>query len=360
MNTSRRLMETMDANGYDAEMNTEYIREEVGNCESVEELKDRILPLLKSQSAAWAEKVAQIMEEGGYNQSSFAQACGVSRQTVIKWCKGAVPKNRETFIRIGIAAHYDRDGINRLLVRNGRYPALYAKTLEDCVALYIINGAYGEDAGAQYRDILGRIRDSIMLRKKAAAEAGYMETIAVNAELSRVRTPDELEQFIRDNSAIFALSYRTLYAHIKSNLAANYGEHVTTYELALSQDWSSSLRQCISAINQGTWYPTRNKIISIGLHLNMTCEEVNDMLALAHMEPLCAKNPFESVMIYVMEDADLNGLLEEENEDGETNEDYDPDVLVKYARDVLREVNIPEMADFLQELPDDEDDDRNE
>lgn len=331
------------------ELRTEYLRDEVARCESIDELRDQIFPLLRDQSQAWTVKVNEIIAENDYTKTAFASACGVSRVTVDKWCKGAVPKNRETFLKIGMAAHYDRDEMNRLLVRNGRYPALYAKTLEDCVCLYVLGQDYGEHAVKQYQDILERMR-AVITQQNDTVPDRNMETVYVNNALSEVRDTDTLEAFVKENSAMFTLAYNKLYSEIRSYLEdTRYMDANNMFQLAESQNWSSSMRQCMSAINQNKWYPTRNKIISIGLHLSMDHEEIDDLLKLAYMEPLCAKNLFESVMIYVLEDADLNDLLNMERED------YDPDGLCRYAREVLTELDMSEMADFLKELPEDKD-----
>ena len=85
--------------------------------------------------------------------------------------------------------------------------------------------------------------------------------------------------------------------------------------MAQIQGWSSSLRQCVSAINQNKWYPTRNKVISLGLHLSMDHEQIDELLELAHMEPLCAKN----------------------------------------AREILSKLKLPEIDSFLAELPEEDD-----
>ena len=116
------------------------------------------------------------------------------------------------------------------------------------------------------------------------------------------------------------------------------------HDLANCQGWSSSLRQCVSAINKKKWYPTRNKIISLGLHLSMDHEQIDELLRLAHMEPLCAKNIFESIIMFVLDDASLNDVLNVES-DG-----YDPDELCKRAKNVLCELELPEVAAFISEL----------
>lgn len=326
---------------------TIYIKEKVSNCDSIEDLRMQILPMLKNQQQEWSRKISEIISELGYTKSKLAEKCGVSRVAVDKWFKGSIPKSRETFFRIGLVAGYDLEKMNQLLQRYGQYPALYSKSLEDCVCIFVINQKYGDSAIDKYHYILDKIKKSIT-RNYSADEVEDIETEKFDKKLNEVQSEDGLEEFITDNIAMFANAYHKFYAYVKMNLAANeYANNV--YELALGQEWSSSLRQCVSAIRQGKWYPTRNKIISLGLHLSMDNEQIDEMLELAHMEPLCAKNIFESVIIFILVDASLNDMLDSELDE------FDPDYLCNYAREVLEELDIPELQDFLSELPKDED-----
>ena len=86
------------------DLETIYIKDEISKCEGIEELKERIFPMIRTQQEQWTEKINQIITESGLTKSKFAEVCGVSRVSVNKWCKGAIPKNRETFLRIGMVA----------------------------------------------------------------------------------------------------------------------------------------------------------------------------------------------------------------------------------------------------------------
>ena len=83
---------------------TVFIKDEISRCEDLDELKEKIFPLLRSQQEQWAHKVSEIISENDYTKSKFAEVCGVSRVSLDKWCKGSIPKNRETFLRLGMAA----------------------------------------------------------------------------------------------------------------------------------------------------------------------------------------------------------------------------------------------------------------
>lgn len=330
-------------------LKTVFIRDEISKCEDIEELKENIFPMIKTQREQWIRKINEILEQSGYTKSRFAQLCGVSRVALNKWCSGSIPKNRETFLRIGMAAGYDLEKINQLLQRYGQYPALYSKNLEDCVCIFVIGKDFGGETIDKYNYILNRIKENIIRDDDTTAE--NLSTALFDEKLSDVKDEDALEQFINENSAVFSMAYHKFYAYVKMHIMANYqGFGGTVFELAQGQGWSSSLRQCVSAIRQNKWYPTRNKIISIGLHLSMDHDQIDEMLELAHMEPLCAKNIFESVIMFILDDASLNNMLDAESDE------YDPDALCRYAREILTGLDLPEVEAFISELPEMDDD----
>lgn len=325
-------------------LETEYIKDEVGFCTDIESFKREILPMLESQQVQWARKFSEILANSGYTKARFAEVCGVSRVSVNKWCKGAIPKNRETFLRIGMAADYDMEHMNQLLWRYGQYPALYSKSLEDCVCIFVLNNYSGTEKLSKYQYILNKIKETII--RDESAETDNVSTEKFDELVAGLQGEEELEQFITDNIAMFSFAYHRFYAYVKMNINANYPLAATSiHDMADGQGWSSSLRQCVSAIRQNKWYPTRNKIISLGLHLGMDSEQIDEMLELAHMEPLCAKNIFESVILFILEDARVNNVL------NTAADDYDQDALLVYAHKVLKELNLPEMEAFISELP---------
>ncbi len=323
---------------------TVYLRDEISRCEDVFELKERILPMLKTQQDQWKDKINALIGESGLTKTRLAEMIGVSRMAVNKWCNGAIPKNRETFLRIGMAAGYNREKMDQLLMRYGRYPALYAKSLEDCVCIYVLDKGCKTETLQNYDFILNRIKENII--REESSETEDITTERFDEKLSVVRDEDELERFIAENTSVFAMTYHKFYAYVKMHIKANYESFDgNVFALAEGQEWSSSLRQCVSAIRQNKWYPTRNKIISLGLHLSMDHEQIDEMLELAHMEPLCAKNIFESIIMFVLDDADLNNILDE------GSDEYDPDALCDYAREVMEKLDLPEVESFITELP---------
>lgn len=326
----------------DKELSTLYIRDEIGKCEDVEELKNRIFPMLKEFRQLWEVKINEIISQSGYNKTEFAKLCDVSRMSVNKWCNGAMPRNRETFLKIGMAAGYNREQVDQLLQRYGRYPALYPKSLEDCICIYVLENEKKEERIEKYNYILEKIKSKIINSDNKDVD---VPTKFFDEKLSDVEDESGLEKFIEENSAAFSTAYNRLYSYIKMELSNNYGVDADNiYKMADMQNWSSSLTHCVYAINQKKWYPTRNKIISLGLHLSMDMEQIDDMLDKAHMEPLCAKNIFESIIMYILEDASINNMLDVKKDN------FDPDELCRQAKEVLSDFDIPEVEVFINEV----------
>ena len=331
----------------ESNFSTMYMRDEIGRCETLEELKDNILPLLKAHREQWVLKINEIITQNNYTKTAFAELCDVSRVTVDKWCKGSLPKNRETFLRIGLVAHYNIDEMNLLLQRYGRYSGLYSKNLEDCVCIYVLKN-HQKDALEKYVDILNEIKGTIS--KDHSKDSENLTTEKFDVKLSEVQNRDELETFITENIAMFSFTYHKFYAYVKMCIADNYKDWGSkVYKMAAGQGWSSSLRQCVSAIRQKKWLPIRNKIISLGLYLSMDHDEVDEMLRLAHMEPLCAKNIFESVIMFILDNASLQNMLEKNSDESDTEDLY------QYAESVLKELEFPEFAEFISELSEKDD-----
>ena len=169
--------------------------------------------------------------------------------------------------------------------------------------------------------------------------------------LSSLSTLPEMHAFVAENTSVYRDQYSKLYTYVEDfiqrNLLSDGIEEDSVYNLANSQQWSSSLRHCVSEISQKKWYPDRNKIISHGIHLNMDVDQINKMLELAQMEELCAKNPFENAIIYALENAQLEDVIDTDG----------TDTLYVYFRRVLESLDYSGVDFFMDELPDDYDDD---
>lgn len=322
---------------------TNDLEEELLQCDNLDDLKEEILPRLQEQRIAWQWKIEQILRENEYSVTEMAKLCEVSAPSVRKWCKGSLTQSREMFIRIGFAAHYDLAEMNRFLQRYGRYPQLYAKSLEDSICIFILSSKSLPHTYQCYRRLIESMQADISGRKPDAQTV--YATTEMEAYITHIQDEELMRQFVQEHVGEYRSAYDKLYKYIQTYLNRNRMSSVdetqmSIQELAEQQNWSSSLRHCISGIRSGHWFPTRRKIISLGVHLNMDLDEVNQMLELAQMEKLCTKNPEEAVLIFALEDARLNDAI---CCDG-------MDVLCNYVKDIFAQLQMEDAEYILDDL----------
>ena len=332
-----------------SEITTGYLYDVASRSESLEEYK-KLLVSIADQKKNWTQIINQIVSDNGYSASEFGKVCGVSRQAAQKWMNGAVPKKRETFIRIGFAAHYNLEQMNYFLQRYGRCNKLYPMCLEDSVYIFVLNSDTIEHTYQSCQSIIDLLKVELTTTEEDNQNESY-ETIALLESLSSLSTLPEMLAFVAENTSVYRDQYSKLYTYVEDfiqrNLLSDGIEEDSVYNLANSQQWSSSLRHCVSEISQKKWYPDRNKIISLGIHLNMDVDQINKMFELAQMEELCAKNPFENAIIYALENAQLEDVI---YTDG-------TDTLCVYVRRVLESLDYSGVDFFMDELPEDYEDD---
>lgn len=329
---------------------TEQLYDYVARSESVDEYKNIVVGL-KSQQDEWKTVINNIMTAKGYNASQFAKVCRLSRQSVQKWMNGSVPRSRDTFLRIGFAAEYDIDEMNFFLQRYGRCNKLYARNLEDSVCIFVLMSNVIEHTYEKYEEIIRLIKAEFAENDNNESEVDEVyDTSSISFKITSLESVAQMLEFVHNTAYVFKQQYLKFYNYveefIQKNLINDETNEDNVFLLANSQQWSSSLRQCVSEISQKKWYPQRNKIISLGIHLNMRIDQMNTMLELAQMEPLCAKNPFESVIIYALENAELEGII---SCDG-------TDELCLYVKRILMSLNLEPFEFFMDELPDEESD----
>lgn len=326
---------------------TSKLRDEAGKCEDISDI-EKIIEMLQEERPFWSEQINRIIAENRYTKTKFAELCGVSRPAVLKWCNGSIPSSRDDYIRIGFAAKYSLDGMNYFLQRYGKYPALYPKSLEDSVYIFVLNSDTYPHTYDFCKQTIKQIKDAI-LQKNTNGTHVY-ETDFLRKEILNLTSVDQLESFIEENAASYGSAYEKFYNQVIAILMANavsagmtYADQPSINGLAEAQGWTSSMKQCVSGIRCRTWFPFRRKVIALGIHLNLTVSQIDNLLEYAKMEPLCAKNPVECAIIFAITDAELNNRILD-NEDGS--------MLYEYVHKTLTKLNITDAKLLLNDIGD--------
>lgn len=333
---------------------TAYVAGELENCEDIEDVRQQILPLLTNQRKAWTYKIEQILQEKGYSCRRMAQLCRVSEPAVRKWRRGALPQSRDMYIRIGFAAGYNLAEMNTFLKRYGKCPQLYVKSLEDSVCMFVLRSNVLPHTYDAYQQLLDMVRQELQGAsddpQHPDGDAAY-STQHLSERLWDIESMEEMVAFVRSNIPSFRQAYDRLYRAVNTFLEINLmsesfleqdSRRASFHAMAVESQWSASLRRSVSEIRQKKWFPLRHKVISLGLHLNMDTQQINDLLECAQMEPLYAKNPIEAAIIWAINEAKLNSENDALIQNGSSE-------LCEFVRDVLVQLDLEEEGSYLIE-----------
>lgn len=326
---------------------TGMIDSNLNSCSDIDELKAQLLPLLQSQRALWIEKIEQILSENNYTCRQLAELCKLSEPAVRKWRRGTLPQSRDMYIRIGFAAGYSLDEMNAFLKRYGKCPQLYIKSLEDSVCMFVLQSGSLAHTYETYLNLLDLIRQELQETADTARQA--FTTTHLSEYFASVRSTEEMIEFAKNHAPSYKQAYARLYSYIIAFLQINLkneivndgdGRKASFHSMASESGWSSSLRHCISEIRNKRWFPLRHKVISLGLHLNMDTEGINQMLQYAQMEPLYVKNPIEASIVWAIEEAKLSSLEDEIIPDGSSD-------LCDFVKSVLVQLGLDEEDHYI-------------
>lgn len=323
---------------------TKTLFDRVSRCESLEEYKE-LFKSLGDHREEWSKQINRILTKNNYSVTEFAKKCKVSRVTVQKWKNGSLPKSRETFIRIGFAANYNLEEMNNFLERYGRCQRLYARNLEDSVCIFVLTSEDIEHTYEKCEAIIDLIKKE--MEEAFIEEKLLYDTADVLSKLIKLHSLEELVEFIKKNAGIFANQYNRFYSFVEMYINLNrIGDTSDKNNISmLMTNCSPSLKFCVYDIVNHKWYPKRNKIISLGIYLNMSAEQINEMLRLVNMEELCARNPFENSIIYALESAMLENVI-----------CFGTDGLRNYVKNILVSLGFTDV-EFLLDETDNENED---
>lgn len=296
-------------------------------CEDLEEMLAEAQSILKTHEN-WKQFFNEELTRRNLTVNKFCKICGVSYNTVKKWSDGTLPKTRDNFIKIGLAFRYSVREINRLLNRYGKYSSLYPKAWEDAICIFTINNYQSDfkvNLVKKYEELTLKyklvVKESADLRNPNIGASG---TAAMASELDKMEDEEEFDEFMTSHIPSFADSHGKLVRFIDDFVAAVDERNELQIIGGKSQDddnknifkkdqdvtANSGYRRnkrfrtvCdtqLSKLRNHRELPTRKNLIILGICLNMGLEEVNILLSLANMEPLCPKDTVECMLIYAL------------------------------------------------------------
>ena len=284
-------------------INTIEMYDEVIRCEEIHELKE-ILNKYSAYYSRWRDYINDILLKNKLSYEKMGKLCKISKNTVKSWIKdNKVPKSRETFIKVGLGLRYNLHQMNHMLQRYGKYPKLYSRSLEDAICIYVISH-YPKDENINAYEEYKKLKEKYLSIVKIKNKRKYLtesqnETVDMEHQIISSKDEKEFFDFIKKNEVEFMNSYYKLVDYINAFVKAeNVGN--SYHSLVLGKNMDKGFEKMISNLKNWGEVPNRNRLLALGIHLNMSLLEINQMLSYTNMEKLCPKDKIECIILYVL------------------------------------------------------------
>ena len=348
---------------------------EVSRCEAVAD----VLALLQDGDG-WAEPwqafFSGLLDASGLGYVRFAARCGLSKNTVKRWrLQGGAPKSRDTYIKVGFGAAMPPQAVSDMLSRYGGYCGLNPRDPFDACCVFCLQRRAQGDVRYDYAAAEALYRR--LLAGQGTGGPSNLTTTRLMARLSAVETEQGLGVFLQAFGA--ELTGR------KQKLERYLDEYLTVHRLEAARDGGGSVHSLglppwaekqLSLLRCHGIVPRRRSLTALGLHLNMTLEELDVLLHYAGMEPLRARDRLECVLIYALQQLAITHpelalgnatallavtrdartrqrcteLAREYWQAGYRSEDGDVESVAGYVRHVIEQMELDEADELLDLL----------
>lgn len=267
----------------------------------------------------WKKYINELLQVHGCSYEKFGKMTGFSKNTIKSWCvNGTLPRSRQLFIKLAFGLKMDIEETNELLYKYGRYSKLYAKDLHDAIIIYVISKRVNNWNDERYSyDSLEKWEEKFEnILKRHNVDSQYyfkMDTVYVYNDIKDQTDDEDFEQYVINHSDVFLSSYSSLIGFIEDfirirtterNDAVDNSEKYSWHRLLKEKKLDSSFDIMLSRLKHDGVLPKREQLIAMGIHLNMTSMDIDKMLSLANMHELYARDKAESLLLYLLRNAD--------------------------------------------------------
>lgn len=348
-------------------MNTSCFENQLADCYNQREYEALVMENA-GLFLGWEDHIQKLLDnapDGKITNQRLADGCGVSLNCAARF-RHEIPAKRKSVIMIAAILRLSVTETNELLMRWAKYQRLYAKHPADAIWIYILRNG-GSNYPKALFDAYWKVYEELLKEEQPEAPAGSFETKLVEQDLMAVRcrsgaVPEEDKAFramMRRNLPAYRDGYRKLIDYID-------GQYVRLCDGQagrLTIEEKDELRENLKVTPRGMFrdskhylviyynrmrklkrnhvVPERSFLISLGIRLAMSTDQINYMLELAGMAPLCAKDRLESALIFYLEELYMHFPSFFRNNPLEDDADAEP----------LRDITPAEMAALGEDAP---------
>ena len=316
----------------------------ISQCESQKEFEQLVQDNLSFFDSRWKARIEFLNDAKGLTPTQIATGCQVSYSTANSFLT-KIPTKRHNVIMLAMMLGLAVEETDDLLIHYANYQRLYPKNPEDAICIYLLqHGGSQEPAAlfgaykAQYELIKsGLIRkartsssvdtDIAMLQIMNTASSGgtnsthdprfteMMQRLLPSFEVAYqkllkfielyfpyLEQEDALDQGLVELEEALQNRNRGLFGRKKNGKRKQIANKRMSANEKFDDDYKFTYYKNIKRIEKKHEIPSRTFLVSLGAHLNMGVSQINQMLDLAGMGPLCAGDKIEAAVIYYLEE----------------------------------------------------------
>lgn len=309
----------------DTKLDTTLFGNQQNACSDQQEYEKLVMEHM-AEFVRWEQHVKPLLEP--FTDQEISDGCGVCINSANRF-KHEIPAKRRSVIMLAAMLRMNVTQANELLMRWAKYQRLYPKNPEDAIWIYILRNG-GSSRPKELFDRYWAVYQELL--REPASGRGEQATHLLAEELQnakrRANVPPEQDAVFRDMMRqiipAYESGYRKLAAYIDSQfvrLCDGQAGRLTPAEKELLRDNLKVTPRGLFRDNKhylSTYYsrmrqlrsehrvPERNFLISLGIRLAMSREQIDEMLELAGMASLCSKDKLESAITFYLEELFIN------------------------------------------------------
>ena len=327
------------------------LMQKIGQCDNLEAY-NRLVDEHGAWYVGWREHICSLLYKKGKTSKDIAKGCGISQSAAEKFLR-MIPTKRESVIEMAMILGLNLEETNELLTRWAKFQRLYSKTPEDAIWVYLIQrgGAETQTEPAKlfqrYYQRYERLHQAYLEERKKAPEEksripetkvafDIIDEAAAKGSAASPAQDRNFARFMKKLLPAFDAGYQRLIDYIESLFPNIEKEDDEALGIVIDKPaervqgledcavrgvspnesfeghrhWQTAYYRRIQKLKTERKVPERIFLIALGIHMKMSAGEINNLLELAGMAPLCAKDRLEGAIAFYL--AELYRLLPDE------------------------------------------------
>lgn len=324
----------------------EQLELKISQCESTVEFEKLVSSNAEVFRFGWKDYMGPLLDWHGLNPNMIAWGCDVVVRTAKSFYE-KIPTKRNNVIMLAAMMGLSVDETNDLLVQHAYYQRLYPKNPEDAIWIYLLErggsmepknlfeaykaqyeklrkayaGAQGGqlpmETGIAY-DHIGQMASKgsvnvvhdpvfseMMLELMPSFEQSYRKLLDyIELHFPYLEREDALDQGLVELEEALRKKRRSVFGEKKKKQGRIIEDKRSTPNEVFDEKYAKKYYKKYDEIRENGTIPKRTFLVSLGVRLNMSVPQINQMLELAGMGPLCAGDRLEAAIIYYLEELD--------------------------------------------------------